>query len=178
MIFSMGRQTKDKVFFTDSMEDYDVVSLLNEVVHILCLEGSMSFTFRETRYNTTRGDYAILTNASLASGFTRSEDFKGLLRPARFLLDRPFYPPENSPAALPERTYPDRNCRAHELFIGLVFQPVCAKTDRTVPHRIQEPPAERQRYGQQALTPYSIGTNKMRCSFRMSFLLSPTPSRR
>lgn len=78
MIFSMGRQTKDKVFFTDSMEDYDVVSLLNEVVHILCLEGSMSFTFRETRYNTTRGDYAILTNASLASGFTRSEDFKGL----------------------------------------------------------------------------------------------------
>lgn len=74
----MDHTAKDKVFFIDSVDDCNVASLLEDVVHILCTEGCMSFTFRETRYNIAVGDYVILTHMSFASGFVRSENFKGI----------------------------------------------------------------------------------------------------
>ena len=70
---------KDKVFFIDSLDNYSAAELLDNVLHILCTEGSMSFTFRETYYHIVVGDYVIITNLSLASGFVRSKDFKGIL---------------------------------------------------------------------------------------------------
>lgn len=79
MSFNVDETTEDKVFFLDSMEDYDVAILLGNVVHILCTDGSMSFAFRQTRYNIVERDYVILTNVSFASGFSHSENFKGIL---------------------------------------------------------------------------------------------------
>lgn len=75
----MDRKVKNEVFFIDSIDDYNVADLLGNVVHILCTEGSMSFNFRETRYNIANGDYIILTNVSFAAGFIRSEKFKGII---------------------------------------------------------------------------------------------------
>ena len=75
----MDRKIKNEVFFIDSIDDYNVADLLGNVVHILCTEGSMSFNFRETRYNIANGDYIILTNVSFAAGFIRSEKFKGII---------------------------------------------------------------------------------------------------
>lgn len=74
----MEERADNKIFFIDSIDEHSVVNLIDDVVHILCLEGSMSFTFRETRYNIVVGDYVILTNVSFASGFIKSEDFKGI----------------------------------------------------------------------------------------------------
>lgn len=76
--YGMDGKVKDKIFFIDSIDNYDVASLLDDVVHILCMKGSMSFSFREIHYNIVVGDYVILTNVSFASSFMQSEDFKGI----------------------------------------------------------------------------------------------------
>lgn len=74
----MEEEARDKIFFINSIDDYNIMNLWDVVMHILCLEGSISFTFREIHYNIVEGDYVILTNASMASGFVRSKDFKGI----------------------------------------------------------------------------------------------------
>ena len=40
------------------------------VIHILCTRESMSFRFQNINYNIVAGDYVILANMSLASGFS------------------------------------------------------------------------------------------------------------
>ena len=47
----MEEAGKDKVSFIDSIDNYDIAELYDKVVHILCLDGSMSFDFRNTHYN-------------------------------------------------------------------------------------------------------------------------------
>lgn len=74
----MEEAGKDKVSFIDPIDNYDIAELYDKVVHILCLDGSMSFDFRNTHYNIAEGDYVIITNVSFASGLTRSEDFKAV----------------------------------------------------------------------------------------------------
>lgn len=74
----MEEAGKDKVSFIDSIDNYDIAELYDKVVHILCLDGSMSFDFRNTHYNIAEGDYVIITNVSFVSGLTRSEDFKAV----------------------------------------------------------------------------------------------------
>lgn len=39
----------------------------------------MGFTFQDTHYNISAGDYVILPNAALASDFSVSDDFQGIL---------------------------------------------------------------------------------------------------
>lgn len=74
----MEEAGKDKVSFIDPIDNYDIAELYDKVVHILCLDGSMSFDFRNTHYNIAEGDYVIITNVSFVSGLTRSEDFKAV----------------------------------------------------------------------------------------------------
>lgn len=64
-----------KLFFIDSIQDYDITSLSDCVLHILCTEGSMSFSFQGVHYNVVAGDYVILPNLLFLSGLTQSEDF-------------------------------------------------------------------------------------------------------
>lgn len=47
-------------------------------MHILCMVGNMSFFFQKVRYNIMPGDYVILTNMSLVSGFSESKDYNAI----------------------------------------------------------------------------------------------------
>lgn len=75
----MTDETDNKVLFVDSIDDSIAPSMWDDVVHILCLRGTMSFTFRDKRYNVAASDYVILTNVALATSFARSTDFEGLI---------------------------------------------------------------------------------------------------
>lgn len=69
----------DGLFFVDSVKDYDFTGNFDHILHILCVEGSISFVFHDVRYNVIPGDYVILTNSSLASSFSESSDFKAII---------------------------------------------------------------------------------------------------
>jgi len=51
----------------------------DRVLHILCREGSLSFTFQNTRYHVSRHEYVIITEAALASEFLLSDSFSGIV---------------------------------------------------------------------------------------------------
>ena len=70
---------RNKLYFIDSIDNYGVTEGADHVIHILCTAGCMSFSFQETHYNIAVGDYVILTDLSLASDFSRSEDFTGIV---------------------------------------------------------------------------------------------------
>lgn len=74
----MEQQEWNKIFFIESIKDHDSVTDPYCVIHILCTGGSMSFRFQNEPYNIAAGDYVILTNMSLASGFSESADYRAL----------------------------------------------------------------------------------------------------
>lgn len=51
----------------------------DRILHILCTRGNIGFTFRRTRYNISKGDYAIITEVPLSSDFSMSPDFDGFI---------------------------------------------------------------------------------------------------
>lgn len=67
------------IVFTDTLADYDSVKYADCVLHILCRQGSMSFALHDTRYNITAGDYVIVPNLMLVSGFSESGDFRATM---------------------------------------------------------------------------------------------------
>lgn len=69
----------DGIVFADTWQRFNTLQYTGRVIHILCNRGNMSFTFQNTRYNIAAGDYAILPNATLASDFSESDDFQGIL---------------------------------------------------------------------------------------------------
>lgn len=68
-----------EIYFVDSITDYTAMEFPGHVVHILCLNGSMSFIFQNVRYNIVAGDYVILVTVALASEFSESDDFKAIV---------------------------------------------------------------------------------------------------
>lgn len=75
----METTTWDKITFVDSIDDFDFIRYADHIIHILCTKGSMSFIFRDVRYNITAGDYVILPNVALVSGFSQSPDLKAFI---------------------------------------------------------------------------------------------------
>lgn len=75
----MGQTDFDGIVFADSLQDFNALHYAGQVIHILCLDGNMGFTFQNTRYNIAAGDYVILPNAELGSGFSVSDDFRGIM---------------------------------------------------------------------------------------------------
>ena len=69
----------DGIVFADSWQELNTSLYAGRIIHILCEEGNMGFTFQETHYNISARDYVILPNATLASDFSASEDFQGIL---------------------------------------------------------------------------------------------------
>ena len=69
----------DGIVFADSWQELNTSLYAGRIIHILCEEGNMGFTFQETHYNISARDYVILPNAILASDFSASEDFQGIL---------------------------------------------------------------------------------------------------
>lgn len=82
----MDQNVQDKIVFLDSLSDYQFAKYPFHVLHILCMGGNMSFTVQEVRYNIVPGDYVILPNPSLASAFSQSVDFEGVI----LCLSEPF----------------------------------------------------------------------------------------
>lgn len=68
----------NKLFFLNSINDYDVTQGESHIIHILCIAGSMSFCFRHVHYNVVPDDYVILTNIALASDFSESADYRAV----------------------------------------------------------------------------------------------------
>lgn len=74
----MEKQKWNKIIFLDSIQNYNVTRNSEHVMHILCMVGNMSFFFQKVRYNIMPGDYVILTNMSLVSGFSESKDYNAI----------------------------------------------------------------------------------------------------
>ena len=75
----MGDTKFDGIVFVDAWQEFNASRYVGRVIHILCSKGNMGFTFQDTHYNISAGDYAILPNAALASGFAASDEFQGIL---------------------------------------------------------------------------------------------------
>ncbi len=69
----------NRISFIDNIEDYASNSYPPHVLHVLCLSGSLSFNYRNTRYLVVAKDVVILPEPQLATLFTHSQDFHGLL---------------------------------------------------------------------------------------------------
>lgn len=69
----------ESLFFSDTLAGYDFASHAGHVVHILCIEGSISFMLHRTHYNISSGDYVILTNGVFVSSISQSEDCRVIL---------------------------------------------------------------------------------------------------
>ena len=69
----------DGIVFADTLQDFNNLRYAGHIVHILCCDGNMGFTFQDTRYNIAVGDYVILPNGELGSEFSISDDFQGIL---------------------------------------------------------------------------------------------------
>ena len=69
----------DGIVFADTWQEFNTLRYAGRVIHILCRKGNMGFAFQDTRYNISAGDYVILPNAALASDFSVSDDFQGML---------------------------------------------------------------------------------------------------
>ena len=75
----MGDTKFDGIVFVDTWQELNTLRYAGRVIHILCRKGNMGFTFQDTHYNISSGDYVILPNAALAYGFSASDDFQGVL---------------------------------------------------------------------------------------------------
>ena len=75
----MGDTKFDGIIFADTWQGFNTLQYGGRVIHILCRKGNMGFTFQDTHYNIAAGDYVILPNAALASDFSASDDFQGIL---------------------------------------------------------------------------------------------------
>lgn len=64
----------DLILFTDNITGYDFAAYPDNIVHILCLNGSMSFSTRRTRFNVAKGDYVILPTGIVAGNIIQSDD--------------------------------------------------------------------------------------------------------
>ena len=75
----MGDTKSDGIIFINTWKEFNSLQYAGRVIHILCKKGNMGFTFQDTHYNISYGDYVILPNAALACGFSASDDFQGIL---------------------------------------------------------------------------------------------------
>ena len=41
----------DGIAFADTLQDFNTLHYAGQIVHILCCDGSMGFTFQDTRYD-------------------------------------------------------------------------------------------------------------------------------
>ena len=67
------------IIFVNTWQEFNTLQYAGRVIHILCRKGNMGFSFQDTHYNISSGDYVILPNAALASNFSASDDFQGIL---------------------------------------------------------------------------------------------------
>lgn len=76
----MSTAHDNTILFADSIDDYDFSRYTaDHIMHILCLDGSMSFAFHNVHYNIVKGDYIIFPNLALGSDFEVSSDCRYII---------------------------------------------------------------------------------------------------
>lgn len=59
----------DGIVFGDTWQEFSTLQCVGRVIHILCRNGNMGFTFQDTHYNISAGDYVILPKCGTCLGF-------------------------------------------------------------------------------------------------------------
>lgn len=77
--YKKGEDAAAGITFADAVTGFANAQRPGYVLHILCLQGGMSFMLHNVRYNVAPHDYVILPNAALASGFTESADARSVV---------------------------------------------------------------------------------------------------
>lgn len=67
------------ISFAEDIGSFNFTASIGLLVHILCLEGSFSFTRNHTRFNVSSGDYVILTPGIGVTGLSFSGDVKAIV---------------------------------------------------------------------------------------------------
>lgn len=75
----MDNSGNTDIIFMDSLTGYHPAVRHGQILHVLCMEGSMSFVFQDVMYNIAAGDYVILPDASLLEDFTEGEGLRILV---------------------------------------------------------------------------------------------------
>ena len=70
----MENKSINPLSFSETFSGKEISKHAEQVTHILCLAGNISFTLHHTRYNISARDYVILTNGILVSAISQSED--------------------------------------------------------------------------------------------------------
>lgn len=74
----MEETLSQKIVFIDSLKDYDVTTIPDCALHILCTEGDMKFNFQGTHYHIVARDYVILPCLMFLSEVTQTADFQAI----------------------------------------------------------------------------------------------------
>lgn len=72
----MEDRNKNYIYFYDDLSAFNITANMNMLVHILCVEGSFSFTGNRVRFNVASGDYVIFTPGMVVSDVLFSEDVR------------------------------------------------------------------------------------------------------
>lgn len=75
----MSETITDGISFADDIRDFNFTANINMLVHILCTEGSFSFTRSHIRFNVSAGDYVILNSGIDVTDLSFSEDIKAIV---------------------------------------------------------------------------------------------------
>lgn len=75
----MKETTSTGISFAEDIGHFNFTTNIGMLVHILCLEGSFSFTRNHTRFNVSGGDYVILTPGLGVTGLSCSKDVKAII---------------------------------------------------------------------------------------------------
>lgn len=75
----MDNSGNTDIIFMDSLTGYHPAVRHGQILHVLCMEGCMSFVFQDVMYNIAAGDYVILPDASLLEDFTEGEGLRILV---------------------------------------------------------------------------------------------------
>lgn len=67
------------ISFDDDISNFNFSESIGLLLHILCLEGSFSFTRNHTRFHVSSGDYVILTPGIGVRGLSFSGDVKAVI---------------------------------------------------------------------------------------------------
>lgn len=77
--YKKGEDATTGIVFADRVTGFTQAYEPGRVLHILCLNGGMSFMLHDVRYNIAAGDYVILPDAALATAFTESPDAQAIV---------------------------------------------------------------------------------------------------
>lgn len=75
----MKETLSDGISFADDICNFNFTACIGLVVHILCVEGSFSFTRNRTRFNVSSGDYVILTPGIGVTCLSFSNNVKAII---------------------------------------------------------------------------------------------------